>query len=52
VDGRRTPILFDETGLRILLDGHWENSSSQPASLFLSTHRWSLDARRGEAVVQ
>jgi hypothetical protein len=50
--GDRVPILFDETGLRLLLDGHWEPASDAGAARLLATRRWTLDVRRGAIVLQ
>jgi hypothetical protein len=50
--GVRVPILLDETGLRVLIDGRWDTVTSHRSALLLATKRWTLDARRGEAVIQ
>ena len=50
--GKRVPILLDETGLRVLVNGHWDTAGSHATSLLLATRRWTLDARRGDAVLQ
>lgn len=50
--GTRVPILLDETGLRVLLSGRWDTVTSRASSVMLVTRRWTLDARRGEAVIQ
>jgi len=50
--GTRVPILLDETGLRLLVNGHWDTAASHRTALMLATRRWTLDMRRGEAVLQ
>ena len=50
--GTRLPILLDETGLRVLVGGRWDTVTSHSSALMLATRRWTLDARRGEALVQ
>ena len=50
--GTRAPMLLDAQGLRILLDGRWEGSASRTSGMLLSTHRWTLDAKRGAIILQ
>ena len=50
--GRRLPILLDESGLRVLVSGRWDTATADQSVPMLATRRWTLDARRGEAVVQ
>jgi len=50
--GTRIPILLDENGLRLLVNGHWDTAASHRTALMLATRRWTLDMRRGEAVLQ
>ena len=50
--GTRLPILLDESGLRVLVSGRWNAMSADAAPAMLATRRWTLDVRRGEAVVQ
>jgi len=49
--GKRLPILLDESGLRVLVSGRWDTVTSDQTPM-LATRRWTLDVRRGEAVVQ
>ena len=48
--GRRVPILLDETGLRVLLDGQW--AAPHARSLSLASRRWTWDARRGDMLIE
>lgn len=50
--GKRLPILLDEAGLRVLVSGRWDTATSDQTAAMLATRRWTLDVRRGEAVVQ
>lgn len=50
--GTRLPIMVESTGARVLLDGRWESMTSRAAAEVLSTHRWTLDARRGSVLLQ
>lgn len=50
--GTRTPMLLDAQGLRILVDGRWENPASRATAQLLSTRRWILDAKRGTIIIQ
>ena len=50
--GTRSPMLLDAQGLRILVDGRWENSASRTSAMLLSLHRWTLDAKRGDIILQ
>ena len=50
--GTRAPMLLDAQGLRILVDGRWENPASRATAQLLSTRRWILDAKRGTIVIQ
>lgn len=50
--GTRMPILVESVGTRLLVDGRWESMTSRSASALLSTHRWTLDGRRGSILLQ
>jgi hypothetical protein len=50
--GTRSPMLLDPQGLRILVDGRWESSTSRTSGMLLSLHRWTLDAKRGVVILQ
>lgn len=50
--GTRAPMLLDAQGLRILVDGRWENPASRATAQLLSTRRWILDAKRGAIIIQ
>ncbi len=50
--GTRAPMLLDAQGLRILVDGKWENPASRATAQLLSSRRWILDARRGTIIIQ
>ena len=52
VTGTRLPILLDESGLRVLVRGRWDTVTSHTSALMLATRRWTLDVRRGEALIQ
>lgn len=49
--GTRIPVLLDDTGMRLLRDGHWEPASAHAAAQLLATRRWTLDPRRGEILL-
>ena len=50
--GTRAPLLLDAQGLRILVDGRWENPASRATAQLLSSRRWILDAKRGTIIIQ
>jgi hypothetical protein len=50
--GTRAPMLLDERGLRVLIDGRWDDGSSRSTAQLLATRRWVLDAKRGMIVLQ
>ena len=50
--GTRAPMLLDAQGLRILVDGRWENPASRATAQLLSSRRWILDAKRGTIIIQ
>jgi hypothetical protein len=50
--GLRTPVLLDETGMRLLVKGRWESTTSHAAALLLGTQRWTFNGRRGEVLFQ
>jgi len=45
-------MLLDAQGLRLLIDGHWENPASRATAQLLATRRWILDAKRGTIIIQ
>ncbi|HKO16994.1 MAG TPA: hypothetical protein VJU87_12195 [Gemmatimonadaceae bacterium] len=48
--GTRRPVLIDQTGMRVLLDGHWQPATAHGVALLLESRRWTLDPRRGDLV--
>jgi len=50
--GTRAPMLLDEDGLRVIVDGHWEMGASPVLTRLLSSRRWTLDVKRGVVVLQ
>lgn len=50
--GTRAPMLLDAQGLRILVEGRWENPASPATAQLLSSRRWILDAKRGTIIIQ
>jgi hypothetical protein len=50
--GARTPMLLDERGLRVLVDGRWDYASSRTMAQLLATRSWTLDAKVGSIVLQ
>ena len=50
--GTRAPMLLDAQGLRVLVEGRWENPASRATAQLLSTRRWILDAKRGTIIIQ
>ena len=50
--GVRYPVLFDATGMRLLLNGVWFQSSASTVANLLATRRWMWDGRRGDIVLR
>ena len=50
--GTRAPMLLDAQGLRVLVDGRWENPESRVTAQLLSSRRWILDVKRGMMIIQ
>jgi hypothetical protein len=50
--GPRHPVLFDENGMRLLVNGAWYQSSATSVAMLLATRRWMWDARRGDVVLR
>jgi hypothetical protein len=50
--GTRMPMLLEDSGMLVLVDGRWESMASRSAAMLLATRRWTLDARRGSLVLQ
>jgi hypothetical protein len=50
--GTRAPMLLDAEGLRILVEGRWQNPASRETAQLLSSRRWILDGRRGTIIIQ
>jgi hypothetical protein len=50
--GLRHPALFDENGMRILVNGAWYQTGASPIAMLLATRRWMWDARRGDIVLR
>jgi hypothetical protein len=49
--GTRVPIWFDDSGMRVLVEGHWQPTTSAETGKLLGTRSWTLDARRGEMIL-
>jgi hypothetical protein len=52
VVGTRMPMMLDDEGLRVVLDGRWEAAESRRAAQLLGTRRWTLDAKRGVVLLE
>jgi hypothetical protein len=52
VVGTRAPMLLDDQGLRVIVDGRWAPATAKPTAQMLSTRRWTLDAKRGIVVLE
>jgi hypothetical protein len=52
IAGTRAPMLLDEDGLRVIVDGHWETGASPVLTKLLTSRRWTLDVKRGVVVMQ
>jgi hypothetical protein len=50
--GTRAPMLLDERGLRVLMDARWDSASSRAIAQLLAMRAWTLDAKRGNLVLQ
>ena len=49
--GARVPALFDSNGLRLLVGGHWQPTSSAMPAMLLATRPWIWDGKRGDVVL-
>ena len=49
--GPRIPALYDINGLRLLLAGRWQPSTSAMPAMLLATRAWMWDDRRGDVVL-
>lgn len=49
--GVRVPLLYDATGLRLLLGGRWQPTTLAAPGLLLGTRKWMLDVKRGDVVL-
>jgi hypothetical protein len=50
--GTRAPMLLDEQGLRLIVEGRWETATSSKTAKLLGTQRWTLDAKHGTVILQ
>jgi hypothetical protein len=51
VAGTRVPVLYDGTGVRLLLAGRWQSTSLAIPAMMLATRPWMFDGKRGEIVL-
>lgn len=49
--GLRLPALYDDNGMRLLINGRWHASSAAAASMLLATRRWIWDGKLGDVVL-
>jgi hypothetical protein len=49
--GLRTPALYDDNGMRLLIGGRWHPSTAASASMLLATRRWIWDGKLGDVVL-
>ncbi|MEO6878452.1 MAG: hypothetical protein ABI205_08230 [Gemmatimonadaceae bacterium] len=52
IDGQRFEMLMTPTDVRVARAGGWSSVSRAPVEQLLRTHRWTLDTRRGQLVVE
>ncbi|MEO6877536.1 MAG: hypothetical protein ABI205_03580 [Gemmatimonadaceae bacterium] len=52
IDGQRFETLMTPSDVRVARGGGWSSLGSAPILQLLATHRWTLDARRGQLVVE
>ncbi len=51
VPGPRIPALYDTTGLRLLVGGHWQPTSHAMTAMLLATRKWLWDWKLGDVVL-
>lgn len=49
--GLRLPALYDDNGMRLLINGRWHASSAAAASMLFATRRWIWDGKLGDVVL-
>ena len=49
--GLRLPALYDENGMRLLINGRWHGTNAAAASMLLATRRWIWDWKLGDVVL-
>ena len=49
--GIRMPALFDDNGMRLLIGGRWNPSTSASVSMLLASRRWIWDGKLGDVVL-
>lgn len=49
--GLRLPALFDDNGMRLLINGRWFPTTAASASMLLATRRWIWDWKLGDVVL-
>jgi hypothetical protein len=52
IDGQRFETLMTPSDVRVARTGGWISLTRSPIAQLLRAHRWTLDARRGELVVE
>jgi hypothetical protein len=50
--GTHTPMLFDDRGLRVIVEGRWASATTKETAQMLAGRRWTLDAKRGFVVLE
>jgi hypothetical protein len=50
--GTHAPMIMDDQGLRLIVDGRWESVASRETARLLAARRWTLDAKRGFVVLE
>lgn len=49
--GLRLPALYDDNGMRLLINGRWHSTTAAAASMLLATRRWIWDWKLGDVVL-
>ena len=49
--GPRIPALYDSNGMRLLVGGRWQPTTSTMISMLLATRSWLWDDKRGDVVL-
>jgi hypothetical protein len=50
--GTHAPMLFDDQGLRVIVEGKWASATTKETVQMLAARRWTLDAKRGFVVLE